>query len=382
MRGHRFKTRETMSKKGNEKKHVVNTKLLYASLFLFACTLAASVTATYAWFEVDNAADVTQIVMNPSYDSNLAIGMKDATGSIDYAESINGYFIQEHDSNYTVNKPISPCSGMYASSWLNDSFDPATGFPTLSQGYQSARHAEGPTGLADKEDYIQLEFYFRSTYDSYLYLDRDCYFDPLSDINEERAKELGGANEMHQSVTGEDLDKVVDSLRVSFLSESFGYTILDPHKTKETYFAGPLDLDRKGYYDFNVVSHKELIYGEIKEDSEPLFSDDPYDNPDEDYSFVSCFHASHQQGVTYVSSPREDYAVKEDSFSFEELCVKDYQNFNDPALTKPLAYLPSGEDVRVVMTLYLEGWDEDATDAIQAAAFAVGLAFTVILDNV
>lgn len=373
-----------MTKEGNaeRKSFIRRPRLLYAAFLALAVTLAASVTATYAWFEVSNAAEVTMIQIKPKYDANLSIGMKNADGVIDYGEIIDPEYIKDHDPTYENNKALSPCSSMFKSDWLNEEFDPAVDYPLLSQGYQTALHAEGKTGIAEKKDYIQLEFYFHSSYDSYLYVDPASYFDPLHDVNRIKAEELGTDLNHHRALTGEDLDKITDCIRISFLSESWGYTIMDPNKNGDTYLAGPLDLDRQGYYDYDSTSKKELCYGEYLEGKEPTYTDEPLEEDIGDGEYQDSFNSSHRKGTYMISSPQSEYAVEEGAYSFSDLCLKEYQNFNDPTWTKPLAYLPSGEDVRVVVTIYIEGWDTDTIDSIQAGSFALGLTFNALLDNI
>ena len=377
-----------MSSKNSYKKHsyTPNRKLLAAGLLAFAATLATSVTATYAFYDLSSSATVSILNMYMDLSNEMLIGMKNPNGAIDYQEGIGSPYIASHSDAYYEGKPLDEVSGMYQSLWNNESFDPKTGFPSFRGSYQNVDGTEMPP-LATDESYIQLEFFIKSSWDGYLYLG-----DGFS-LSADHEKNLDTVNRLRSNgklgVSVEDLDTVVNAARISFLSTE-SYIVLNPDPDEDTVFGGPLNIrGADQYYDFDANTGKELVYGEYLDGAQIVFDDDPLtsdldENPDVK---KDSFHAIHKAGIRKYNVDKTKEANgnrlpfrHESAYSISDLTLKEGQNYNDPSLTKPLARLESGKDTRLVVTIYLEGWDKDMTNSICYGAFNLDLEFEGLMD--
>lgn len=364
-----------------------NRGLLAAGLLALALTLAAAVTSTYAFFTTTSAAQVGNLRINMNLSNRLLLGMKNASGQIDYASNLSSSYIDEHSDNYFPGRELGQTSGMYRSSWDKDGFDYATGFPQLRGPYLSSSD-KGDTGLASRESYISLEMYFKSDWDGYLYLD------PLTQMKADHEENVIRAQKRQRegvNVTAQELDKVADAARISFLSNT-GYKILDPNGNgKPTLYAGLLSIDNlDGYYNVDPPTQREIVFGEVLEGAILIWDTTllPHDVDEYPGEERSSFKATHKAGtyrfnreLTAAANGNQLPFRHELSYSIDDLCLKDGQNYNDFALTAPLAKLESGKDTRVVVSVYLEGWDEDMTNSIGYGAFNLDLSFTALMDQ-
>ena len=66
---------------------------------------------------------------------------------------------------------------------------------------------------------------------------------------------------------------------------------------------------------------------------------------------------------------------KETTYTIEELGLGEGQGSFDSSTMTPLAKLRSGESKRLVVTIYLEGWDLDVVESIGNGSFNLNLGF-------
>ena len=66
---------------------------------------------------------------------------------------------------------------------------------------------------------------------------------------------------------------------------------------------------------------------------------------------------------------------KEKTYTLEQLSISKEDGQFDKESMRPIALLKREEPTRVVVTIYLEGWDYDVTEAIGNGNFTLGLAF-------
>lgn len=334
-------------------------QLILGFSLLMLSSLGGAAVGTFAWFEIEGGAEVSNIEINFAPSFSLEIGLKDRNGDISYYSSIDDDTLKKIDPDFESFAPLKEASSMYLSSWLTEDFDYENGFPTLYGPYYESGGASGQT-LPLKDGFFQLETYFRSNENVYLFLDSDCEISPVSSINREREEEFG--------LMEGQLDEVVRVARVSFLS-SLGYTIYSPGGSDPASFAGPLDIDGDGYYDH--MQGKEILYGEYE--GTPTHSPA---NPTPPPSPHTSFFAGHAPGVEILDPSSYTPAVERSS-PLSELVLPPGAGAYDPSF-HPLAKLPKNTPTRVLLTFYVEGWDKASTENIAYGAWSVRLAFSAL----
>ncbi len=338
-------------------------RLFAATLGLFALTLSASIAATYAWYTVRDFARIDRISMSLNDDSELLIGMKDESGVIQYGESLKDDDFRKVDENYDSNINLKDVSSMFSSQWLNENKDPDLKTPILRAPYgksSSTTMTEAATG-----GYLQFATYFRSNVPCHLYLGPGTKATPIERWN----KSIAGQNNWSE----EELNHVLDCVRVSFYSKE-GFYIAEPGQkaSSHTKFGGPLQAKTlDGYYDY--VDGKETMYGEFE--GEPTYKPAPEQDVAE-YEDDTAFHAKHKAGVEIVdptsvtiaeevTRPLNDFIFWKTATAGDAIC---------------LGTLTPDEDYRLVISVYLEGWDVDLTEALATGKFSLDLTFVGLMD--
>ena len=351
-----------MAKKGN-RPYIMPGRLFAATLGLFALTLTTSVAATYAWFQVRDFARLDQISMSLHDDSVLEIGYKDHEGKMVYKQGLNESDFRIIDEHYDENTYLKDVSSMYGGLWLNKEVDPDEKTPILRLPY-AKEETTTITSPATK-GFVQIETYFRCSSPCHLYLDKDTKAVPIERWNKELAKQT--------NYTEEELNAVLDCVRISFYSKE-GFHIAEPNveTSSHTKFGGPLQAKTlDGYYD--QVDGKETMYGEYSGIPSYLPA------PEEDlipYEDDSAFHAKHKAGVEILDVSSVDIAEE------KTVPLKDFLYQGGPTAKEAicLGTLSPNEDYRLVISVYIEGWDLDLTDALATGKFRLDLSFVGLMD--
>ena len=97
-----------------------------------------------------------------------------------------------------------------------------------------------------------------------------------------------------------------------------------------------------------------------------------------DVKKYSTFEAQHKLGVAKVDEVEARKNIKIES-------AKDLNYYkldlNDPLKDTPICHVKKGEQKRIVMSIYVEGWDIHMTDDIESASFDVSISFTGLVKN-
>ena len=214
----------------------------------------------------------------------------------------------------------------------------------------------------------------------YLFLDRDeTYTKALHEKNQEYADAYNEKADDSKKIDVKDLDNVVNATRVSFFSKD-GFSIYEPNalSSSHTTFGGILDATTKdGYYDYDE-NNREIVYGEYDANTTLV-----YDSPEETDSSLkgkaTCFNAIHKAGVERFNLEKSKENglsfKKEKTYTLEQMSISKEDGQFDKENMRPIALLKREEPTRVVVTIYLEGWDYDVTEAIGNGSFTLGLSF-------
>ena len=356
-----------MSFKFRNSRVKTKAKLLTLGALLFSLGVATSAVATSAWYNLKDIAVVGNL--------NLKIDMKDAWIKLDLKR--NGQIIENDGNGYTNEQlgikdtVLSDVSGMYQDNWLNSGFDFEHDIPRFHTRYLPGFFGE--TSLESLENlnktYVQNEFVLSAGMDTTIYLDS------TTDIKPNNDDKIGKDGWTSDRIS--KLDRAVHAVRISFLTDE-GYHIVKLGQTDDTYYGGILDLNKDGYYDND--GSKEYLYGEYS-GSPSYLSPSSVDPSQAEINQAkdnhNVFSAYHQKGVEQVNiasvNIKKENAKRIDSMTFD---------VNDPLKqTTPICHVKAGEPKRIVVSIYIEGWDRDMTDDIDQATFDVNIAFTGLVKD-
>ena len=336
-------------------------KLLAAVLGLFALTLSTSTVATYAWFAVSDFARIEQIGMKLDDSTTMQIGYREGEGIV-YKDKLTEDDLRIIDPNYDRNVDLKDVTSAFSSQWLSTDVEEKT--PVLRVPYNRSQQ-NGMTEAAT-EGFVQIEAFLKCSEPCHLY---------LGYLTEAKVLERWNRNiAATTNYTEEELNKVLDCVRVSFYTEDAFY-IAEPgqEESSKTVFAGPLQArNDKGYYDYE--DGKEILYGEYE--GEPSYLP-AKDHDEKEYEDASAFHAIHKAGIERVDPSSVSPAV-EKSYPLSSFILP--EKANNPGNTLCLGTLQPNEDYRIVISVYIEGWDLDLTDSLATGKFSLDLSFVGLMD--
>lgn len=342
----------------NKNKKLLSTKaqLLFGGSLAFLFSLSCSVTATLAWYTINDVYQVNHLnVKFLSTGEKLELGIRDENGDVVFKDE---YTSEELGFGDAV---LDEVSGMYSSEWLEDTTIPADEkFPVFRSSYRgNIDHRK--TRVAE-DGYVQKEFFLRSTQKCSLYLNDTSYFVPNLDANAVTATTYG--------LNADELNQVVNAVRVSFYTED-NYVIANPGNSEETYYGGLLDLNLDGYYDYDSLAGEEICYGEVLGD---VVYKDQIDESSPLSPNYSTFNGNHKDNVSLVDLEKTQIQ-KENSVKLDEICLN-LEDGDSPY--SPICVLEKDEVKRVVVSIYLEGWDRHTVDSIQRASFDACIDFAAL----
>lgn len=342
-------------------------RLLAAGIALTGAMLVASVGFTVAWYNGSSNLAI--------YNFDITLANKELTISTDNIEFKD--HLTEEDVADAIPEKYRPVSSAFSQNWL----DQKATTPQFTSGYTGNdpekvdMTSSNDVGIMN-QGFFQKELYLKCTSLAKVTLDVENTY-----INADKAANAAIASKLQRKVypdmtveqVEDYLNRIEDSLRFSILvlndtgsevkDEDYKYTIVDPHKNGTTKLGGILDTDLDGYYD--SYDGKEIIYGDVSNSSEAMWGDAR--SADEGNKGTnSCFDAAHRQGVQpldYEESKNRGMLINEEkTLSLEEL--------NQFTLT-----LQADVSKKIVLSLYIEGWDQDSVNYTMFSRFVTGISF-------
>ena len=360
-------------------------RLIIASFGLISATLIASISMSFAWYASGELLGVNPIVISFVGDKEIfaALPPENPEDEIDYQTTLK--FNDEVDD-----KVYRPVSSMFSQEWL----DIFASKPVFRTGYSQVTHdnvdsyTRGMAITLDEDGYFSKELYLYSKYNVIVTLDAaETSFLPDKKANENTAKSLSNDADEIASIT-EDLNNVTKSLRMSLLipdeehenREQYKYYIVDPHKEEVTYLCGPLNTnDPIGeYYDcyYTETDTYEYYFGEYNNESKLIYDT----SLDEDIPLsgrVDKFNAKHRKGtrVANIELSEANGFVRgvENSLTLKEADITTEQGKDSGIRIK----LDAFEKKKVVLSMYLEGWDKDNIGYTEKGQFTASIQFKI-----
>lgn len=372
---------------------------MVAGVLTTALAFVSSVTATYAWFYTESS-QIDQLMTFSLADQEriLEMGYYDASGVPHFGDEENPLRFDEAglrnyfaDSGYDPSKPLDPVTGL--SSIVSE------GKPVLTPAYRAGRdpktflitHDDGTTTRPSEiGTYYQFEFAFKCTADCWLYLSPESHVSPGDNTNKFDA-------ETGLALSEEKLNKAVHALRVRFTGldadgnvtgDYWSVPTVTPSKEgqnltrdegkgiDDVYYGGVANLSASnGYYDYR--DGEEVVYGQIGD--EKIFKEERGDGVAvTDGDFLTAGHAKDVKVVDVEAMKKDGRIEKEDAKPFSSLTLENDDEGNPVGQTSSdiLLSLKANTPQKLVVTIYIEGWDPYCTNDIGQAAMSLDLVFT------
>jgi len=335
---------------------------------LFTLTLGVFVTSTVAWFDISNNLIVNNLTM--------AFG-KDLEG-IKIGFSEDGAFYTDVDSDilqreigFEPSRAFFPVTSGFQSEWLTPS--------TTFEGTLPVLHTDPIEGnLVAHSGFLQFPLFFETSEDGYIYLDAGTSFTANTDENLKAAKKL--------HLQPLDLNQIAYCSRVSFFSEEYGFKIFEPNVpvSSHTALGGRLDLSPfDGYYDFDAETESEVIYGDYNRSDNPTLYYGPAATADTEYEGTNtCFNAATKEGIRPLDVTTSESLgglkiATETTYTLAEMMAP--EGGGRLGVGRPLVYCYAGQPKKVLLTIYVEGWDYDTVQAVSASSFNMNIVFTALM---
>ncbi len=408
-------------KSGNKlDKNYKNRKIIRIVAFgsLIIASTASAVTATFAFNATSSILRTEEISVSTVSPAKIELGIKNELGNIDYYDNLTNEILKKsfagsynqdlEDLETPLHRGFYPVTSAFKDEWWNDSFDFEKDLPQFTSSYidtsfVSSYQEETPSYFPgfdrDTDHFLTMDLYIRelkdNTFPVNFYLSDETFVKADENNNALNLSKLKNKNkEKYANLTVDDLNSIVNSLRISILVDN-KYYIIDPTKTENselTVLSGYLDIDRtrgnRGYVDTYPANFRNgaysdcaALYGEWKIDgmtpneyldktgidpmtklvfTDPLLTDEEYTDNEQGLYFKAGtrkldYQASEANGVEFV---------KEETYSFDDLTYRIGEN------EIPLFHLEPGASAkRLIISYYIEGWDMDNINSSEFASF-------------
>lgn len=275
-----------------------------------------------------------------------------------------------------------PVSTMYAGNWINED---DIEHPEFRSSYSAGLKTDESTY---KESGLAVDGFFMT--DLYFYTDAraaEITIDPSGTsfiANEEKNLETlsnMSVMESEKEETLEGLNNAKKSVRFSILEEDkhgdYHYSIFDPFKESETYYAGPLDLDGDKCYDYYSESEtvdKEFMFGEYSNSDKIVYSDNIVNDVDRYTSFDSN-HEEGVYGIDFEASIANGFTPEVEPSININPNIEGNENIDDEIYDLFSFRVERFTVKKITLCIYVEGWDRDNTNITQLGSFIADIQF-------
>ena len=338
-------------------------KRLTIASFLGVISLGiTSLSFSYAWYAGSSRVEVSGVDMYVRADRDLRISMS----------SVGEYKYELTNQDFKFDQLFDPCSSMDRNIWMDQEKEQPEFYrydmPFIDKD-GTPRHTVAHTGVFTQELYLKVDD------DAYITLDKEML--KVSENVEKNLIRVQNIKSQYPEYTEAELLERLNSLkkclRVSILipDEDYRFYVIDPYKEGDTYLGGRIDLEKTGYYAYHVKDEElyETVYGEIINRDKIVYgAKNTTDTPlvGEETSFNARSRANVYPFDLEKSIENGMEIKKEDSITVDEL--------EDEIIIPMYHEVPK----RVVVSIYMEGWDLDCTNAHMGASFDLGLGFKIL----
>lgn len=358
----------------------MNKKRLILSFFVGMLAItAASLSFSLAWYATASRLYIDAIDIAIDAERKLKISTVDQEDK--YVDHLS-YEDLRHDVGV-----FAPVSSVFSDEWVNLRapkpmfYDQAF---TWELPGEPERH-EAHYGFYSQEIYIGCDD------DVYVTIDREkTFIHANEEYNKKYAHEIkDDYPEYTEQEIVNKLNVIPESMRISILvpletpDGDYAYYIIDPNKEEndeEVLFGGILDNKNQKlehYYDCYLKDNElyETVYGDVNDRSLIVYDEDVVS---EDTTIVgerSAFNAIHRKGshkFNYQASYEKGMRfATEKSISYSDLEKK-------PNLISIPIYGRSRGARKIIVSIYIEGWDPRSINSTMGASFIADLSFEIL----
>ena len=345
-------------------------RFLLTGILTTALTFTAGVTSTYAWLNLGQQ----------TIERVIEAELSDHVPTLQMGQMVDGEFVAFTEKDTRDGAVLSPVSG--AGSVVEGEYPVLTSAPRMKG-----------EGTLTKDGYLQFEYYFLCDTDCWIYLAPGSHVVPGNNANrydEETGIQLD-EKKLDESVftlrtrftSYSEEEGLIDILTIPTIAAKEGQEVLQRAEGKDVsdvYYGGIADiLPFDGFYDNDgekeyvyhygktpTAEEEERLYKGIGEDENPM--------PEDQGNFLL---ANHRKGIKKADLPawkEEGYVLPEDARpDFSSVTLEEGVPTTD---SDYLLNLVAFEPGKLVVTVYLEGWDPYCTNDIGSASMELDLVFT------
>ena len=347
-------------------------RLVIAGFYTMIGILSLSISFSIAWYASSTRLSVKTIKLEINSERELKISTSPEL------ESFKDSLAQGTDDLQDVGL-YRPVSSMMSSTWMDDKKQ----MPEFRDSTSvEQHHGESIPEVWDTGFYRQ-ELYLLADDDVYVTIDTDkTYINPDVEANRETVEVLRnkqGFQDYTDEQILESLNNLKYSSRISILQpdeDIYDYKIIDLYKSGETLLGGLLDNMNDQYYDTYTDENDgeiyEIVYGEVY-NRDKIVYEEPTNIDREPEGEFNAFNARIRgtaHHFDYAASVANGFSIKTE----ESLTVEDLQGIR----SKLRIPLKRGEPRKIVLSIYLEGWDRDNVNNTMGANFISNVTFKIL----
>lgn len=342
-----------------------------------------SLSLSLAWYASSNFLQVSPVDIKIQSDRLLMLST--TPNKEDFKESLS-----LEDGDLAFNGPFTPVSSIRSEDWISTRADTPKFYDCSNPWNLSTNPAMDEIGPNESYYYSQ-ELYLYADDSVYVTIDTEKSFIDTDDVaNSQYAQHLKNSNPDLNLTTDEikeKLDLLTKAMRFSILvtgDDYYKYYVIDPNKAEndeEVLFGGVLDNSNTEYYDTYRDGEEfyETVYGDVNDRSLIEHADVAELADSEVVGEYSAFNAKHQKGThrfDYQASYEKGMRfATEDSISYSELA-------ENPELIKFPVQKGFQNARRIVLSIYIEGWDLRSINSTMGSAFVANLSFKIYREMV
>ena len=362
----------------------MNKRRLIISFFLGMLALSvASLSFSIAWYASATYLTVDSIDIEIQADRKLQISTTNREE--DFVDRLNYEDLKQNVGAFI------PVSTVFSDEWIQKPLENPKpifydqSFPWTMKG-EPEKH-EAYNGFYSQEIYIDCDD------DVFVTIDTESTFLRENKMyNEKYAKEIeDDYPELTREEIVQKLNEIPKSMRFSILvpldsptSDEYYYYVIDPNKKEgddDVEFGGILDNSNQKdqhYYDCYLDSDDKLyetVYGDVNDRSLIKYKDEAETEDSVIVGERSAFNAHHQKGVhrfDYEASKANGMQfAKENSITYDDI-------EKDPYTISIPVYGYSKGPRKIIVSIYIEGWDLRSINSTMGASFLAELSFKIL----
>ena len=358
----------------------MNKRRLTISFFLgMLATTVASLSFSFAWYATASRLNIEAIDIAVDAERRLTIAtVNQEDAFVDH--------LRYEDLRHDVGR-FAPVSSVFSDEWISSRASTPTFYDQSLPWELKGEPDKDPAHYG----FYSQDFYIDCDDDVFVTIDREQTFIMANEgYNKKYAKEIkDDYPELTEAQIVEKLNLIPQSMRISILvplmtpDSDYAYYVIDPNKgenDEEVLFGGILDnknQKQEHYYDCYLDNGElyETVYGDVNDRNLIVYDEELTTEDSVIVGERSAFNAIHRKGshkFNYEASKAKGMKfATEKSISYSDL-------EKNPKLISIPVYGYSVGARRIVVSIYIEGWDLRSINSTMGASFLANLSFEIL----